>query len=158
MTVSLLSFDREAGADLLATRPAQPDGETVLAVPLSLCRAIEARLEQLGLRAEQLEVTYDPTRSLLRVSGCAVSQDARERILLCCGNVRGVAAVDDRMTVVMPSEVSRWRFVQPGDTLARIANDLYRDARREQQLRAANQPLIGDSDELQPGWLLRVPT
>lgn len=157
MAVSLLSFDREAGADLLVTNPVQPDGETTLAVPATLCRAIEARLAQLGLRAEQLEVTYEPARSMLRVTGCAASQDARERILLCCGNVRGVAAVDDRMTVVMPSEVSRWRFVQPGDTLARIAKDLYRDAQREQQLRAANQPLIGDTDELQPGWLLRVP-
>jgi nucleoid-associated protein YgaU len=158
MAVSLLSFDREAGADLLAARPVQPDGETPLAAAATLCRAIEDHLDQLGLHAEQLEVTYDSTRALLRVSGCAVSQDARERILLCCGNVRGVAAVDDRMTVLMPSEVSRWRFVQPGDTLARIADDLYRDARREHQLRAANQPLIGDTDELQPGWLLRVPT
>jgi nucleoid-associated protein YgaU len=157
MAVSLMSFDREAGADLLATGAVPPNGEAALSAPATLCRAIEVHLDRLGLRADGLEVTYDRGRSVLRVSGCAASQDIRERILLCCGNVRGVAAVDDRMTVVMPSEASRWRFVQPGDTLARIANDLYRDARREQQLRAANQPLIGDTDELQPGWLLRVP-
>lgn len=154
-----MSFDREAGTDLLAANAALSAGgdDAAMATPAALCRAIEARLGELGLRAEQLEVAFDPARSTVRVSGCAASQDSRERILLCCGNVRGVAAVDDRMTVVMPSEVSRWRFVQPGDTLARIASDLYRDARREQQLRAANQPLIGETDELQPGWLLRVP-
>src|SRR5262249_40222387 len=118
---------------------------------------IEAHLARLGLRAEQLELHYDPASAVLTVSGCAASQDARERILLCCGNVRGVAAVDDWMTVVMPSEVSRWRFVQPGETLARIARALYRAPGREQSLRAATQPLIGDGEELQPGWLLRVP-
>jgi nucleoid-associated protein YgaU len=152
--VRLLSFDREAGTELLA-RDAHDVGTPD---PLQLCRAIEAHLARLGLKADQLEIGYDPDRSLLHVAGCAASQDARERILLCCGNVRGVAAIEDRMMVVMPSEVSRWRFVQPGDTLARIAADAYRDAQRARQLRDANQQLLGDTNELQPGWLLRVPT
>jgi hypothetical protein len=146
--VSLMSFDRAAGADLLAG-----DGSG----PRALCQAIEARLRQLGLQAEMLEVSFDPAQSLVSVAGCAISQDMRERILLCCGNVRGVAAVEDRMTVVMPSNASRWRFVQNGETLATIAADAYRDARRQHQLRDANRHLLGDGDELQPGWLLRVP-
>lgn len=149
----MISFDRESGVDVLAeaANDGQPQSAPVLGA------AIEALLARKGLRAEGLDVACDLARGMLRVSGCAPNQDMRERIVLCCGNVRGVGAVDDRMSVVMPSEVSRWRFVQPGDTLARIAADLYRDARRANQLRAANQPLIGDSEELQPGWLLRVP-
>lgn len=150
----MISFGRDAGIDLPApTRAAE--GNAAAAAPL--CVAVQAHLAALGLKAHQLELTFDPQRAVMRVSGCAPDQDTRERIVLCCGNVRGVAAVDDRMTVLMPSEVSRWRFVQPGDTLARIATDLYRDERRAQHLRAANQPLIGEADELQPGWLLRVP-
>ncbi|MBT9597631.1 MAG: BON domain-containing protein [Vitreoscilla sp.] len=133
-----LSFDKEAGIDL-------PAG------------ALNGHLAGLGLRAEDLDASFDALNGVVSVRGCAPSQDMRERIVLCCGNVRGVAAVDDRMTVVMPSEVSRWRFVQPGETLARIALDLYRDASRAQHLRAANQPLIGDADTLAAGWLLRVP-
>ncbi|MFZ5551362.1 MAG: BON domain-containing protein [Pseudomonadota bacterium] len=150
--MSLISFGRDAGIDL----PAQPAAEGGTP-PAPLCMAVQAHLAALGLQAHQLELSFDPQRAVMRVSGCAPDQDTRERIVLCCGNVRGVAAVDDRMTVLMPSEVSRWRFVQPGDTLARIATDLYRDERRAQHLRAANQPLIGEADELQPGWLLRVP-
>lgn len=150
----MISFGREAGIDLSGMVAAN-DGDAPNAP--ALCLAIEAHLARLGLHAEQLDILYDPATAVLRVSGCAANQDARERILLCCGNVRGVAAVDDCMTVVMPSEVSRWRFVQPGDTLARIAHDLYRDPGREQHLRAANQPLIGDAEDLPPGWLLRVP-
>lgn len=148
----MISFGRDAGIDL----PAQPAAEGGTP-PAPLCMAVQAHLAALGLQAHQLELSFDPQRAVMRVSGCAPDQDTRERIVLCCGNVRGVAAVDDRMTVLMPSEVSRWRFVQPGDTLARIATDLYRDERRAQHLRAANQPLIGEADELQPGWLLRVP-
>lgn len=150
MAVSLMSFDRAAGTELLPAADGPVDA-------LALCRAIGERLAALGLKAEQLEIGYEPSRSLLSVAGCAANQDTRERILLCCGNVRGVAAVDDHMTVVMPSEASRWRFVQPGDTLAKIAADAYRDAKRAQQLRDANRPLLGDTEELQPGWLLRVP-
>lgn len=153
MAVSLISFDRAAGPELLAGQGAA-DGPIDA---MALCRAIAEHLTALGLKAEQLEIGYEPERLLLSVAGCAATQDMRERILLCCGNVRGVAAVEDRMTVVMPSDVSRWRFVQQGDTLARIAVDAYRDAKRVQHLRDANRPLLGDTEELQPGWLLRVP-
>jgi len=152
--LSLISFGREAGV-VLSGLAAANDGDAPN-VP-ALCLAVEAHLARLGLRAEQLEILYDPATAVLRISGCAANQDTRERIVLCCGNVRGVAAVDDCMTVLMPSEVSRWRFVQPGETLARIAHDLYRDPTREQHLRAANQPLLGDAEALEPGWLLRVP-
>lgn len=136
--MTTLSFDKDAG----------------IALPAG---ALNGHLGRLGLRAEDLDTSFDPLTGVLRVTGCAPNQDMRERIVLCCGNVRGVAAVDDRMTVLMPSEVSRWRFVQPGETLARIALDLYRDASKAQHLRAANQPLIGDADTLAAGWLLRVP-
>lgn len=145
MAVSLISFGRDAGLAL----PAGEGG--------ALGHAVQKHLATLGLRAMQLELSHNPSTGVVHLSGCAPDQDTRERIVLCCGNVRGVAAVDDRMTVETPSETSRWRFMQPGDTLARIATDCYRDAGRAPQLRAANQPLIGDADALQPGWLLRVP-
>jgi hypothetical protein len=150
----LISFGRDAGIDL-----SQPAGiaEAGSADEPSLSHAIEAHLARLGLRAHELDIYFDAASGVLSVSGCALNQDVRERIVLCCGNVQGVSAVDDRMTVVMPSEVSRWRFVQPGDTLARIAQDLYRDAARAPHLRQANQPLLGDSPDPPPGWLLRVP-
>lgn len=153
--MSRISFDREAGVRLPALPAANGGGDAPSDGALG--PAIEAHVSRLGLRAAHFEAVYEPEGGVLRLSGCAESQDVRERIVLCCGNVRGVAAVEDCMTVLMPSDVSRWRFVQPGDTLARIAADAYRDANRAQHLRAANQPLLGDTDELQPGWLLRVP-
>lgn len=144
-----ISVDRDAGIDL--AQQAAGDG------PGGLAQAIEAHLARLGLQAHGFEAMLDPATGVLRLHGCADSQDLRERIVLCCGNVRGVAAVDDRMTVLMPSAVSRWRFVQPGETLARIAHDVYRDAARAAHLQAANWPLLADGDELPPGWLLRIP-
>lgn len=154
--MSLISFGKDAGIQLPAPMAAGSGMDSPsAALPLSL--AVQAHLASLGLPATDLELAFDAERAVLHVSGCVPDQDTRERIVLCCGNVRGVAAVDDCMTVFMPSEVSRWRFVQPGDTLARIATDAYRDAQRAPQLRAANQPLMGDTEDPQPGWLLRVP-
>jgi hypothetical protein len=151
--LGLISFGREAGIQLPPPGLAGEGG-----VPETrLCSAVEAHLGLLGLRAMDLDLTFDAEHAVMRISGCAPDQDTRERIVLCCGNVRGVAAVDDRMLVQMPSAVSRWRFVQPGDTLAGIAGDVYRDPARAPQLRAANQPLMGEAEDPQPGWLLRVP-
>jgi nucleoid-associated protein YgaU len=147
--VGWISFDRGAGIDLATGAAGQATGGLTL--------AIEAHVLRLGLRAHGFEAMLDPATGVLRLHGCADSQDLRERIVLCCGNVQGVAAVDDRMTVLMPSEASRWRFVQPGETLARIAHDVYRNSARAAHLRAANQPLLDGSDEPSPGWLLRIP-
>lgn len=151
MATARISFDREAGVDLLGGGPAGDDPGPAMGP------AIEAHLARLGVGAEQFELAYDPANGVVTLTGLAGNQDMRERLVLCIGNVRGVAGVDDRMTVVMPSDVSRWRFVQPGDTLAHIAHDVYRDLSRVHQLRAANQPLIGDGEALPAGWLLRVP-
>ena len=151
MATTRISFDRDAGVDLLGGAPVDK-GDAGRLGP-----AIEAHLARLGVRAEQFELAYEPIHGVVTLTGLAGNQDMRERLVLCIGNVRGVAAVDDLMTVVMPSDVSRWRFVQPGDTLARIAHDVYRDLSRVHQLRAANQPLIGDGEALPAGWLLRVP-
>lgn len=151
MATTRISFDREAGVDLLGGTPGDKGDASRLGP------AIEAHLGRLGVRAEQFELAYDAIKGVVTLTGLAGNQDMRERLVLCIGNVRGVAAVDDLMTVIMPSDVSRWHFVQPGDTLTRIAHDVYRDPSRVQQLRAANQPLIGDGEALPAGWLLRVP-
>lgn len=147
LRMAMIAFDRNAGIELRAEADSSAAMEDVLAVHLT----------NLGLPANRLELHFDLAAATMRVSGCVDQQDQRERIVLCSGNVLGIAGVEDGLEVIMPSEASRWRFVQPGDTFESIAHDAYRDAARGQDLRRSNQPLVGDVEVPTPGWLLRIP-
>jgi nucleoid-associated protein YgaU len=142
----MIAFDRDSGVDVFDP-----------AAPAAVEEGLRAHLGRLGLAAGALEFHYDPATGIVQIAGQVEHQDQRERIVLCCGNVRGVGGVDDRMAVVMPSELSRWRFVQPGDTFESIARDAYRDANRGRELRSANEPLLSGAQALATGWLLRIP-
>lgn len=47
--------------------------------------------------------------------------------------------------------------VKSGDTLSKIAKELYGDASQWKKIHAANADLIRDPDKIQPGWTLNVP-
>jgi nucleoid-associated protein YgaU len=48
--------------------------------------------------------------------------------------------------------------VKSGDTLSKIAKEMYGDASQWKRLHAANADLIRDPDKIQPGWSLNIPT
>ena len=48
--------------------------------------------------------------------------------------------------------------VKSGDTLSRIAKEVYGDASKWKQIHAANADLIRDPDKIQTGWTLNIPT
>jgi nucleoid-associated protein YgaU len=47
--------------------------------------------------------------------------------------------------------------VKSGDTLSKIAKELYGDASQWKKIHAANADLIRDPDKIQPGWNLQIP-
>lgn len=47
--------------------------------------------------------------------------------------------------------------VKSGDTLSKIAKELYGNAGDWKKIQAANADLIKDPDVIQPGWRLRIP-
>ena len=75
-------------------------------------------------------MTYDGATSTATVFGVAPDQTTREKIVLCCGNVAGVAAVKDMMTVDQSAAEAQWYTVASGDTLSKISRQLLR--RRQQ--------------------------
>ncbi|MBT9594931.1 MAG: hypothetical protein IV094_02935 [Vitreoscilla sp.] len=152
--MGMIAFNRNTGVNLRAAN-------TPASAPMAASEVTEAvlvaHLTALGLAVNSIEIHFDPSTATVRVAGSVERQDQRERLVLCCGNVRGVAAVDDCLAVIMPSAVSCWRFVQPGDLFESIARDAYRDADRGDDLRSANQPLVGGAEPPTAGWLLRIP-
>lgn len=52
---------------------------------------------------------------------------------------------------------SRTYTVKSGDTLSKIAKEMYGDANQYPQIFEANQPMLKDPDKIYPGQVLRIP-
>jgi nucleoid-associated protein YgaU len=144
--------------------------------------AIEQHLANNGISGITVEVDGDKAT----LTGTAKDTATREKAVLIAGNVDGISSVDDRLnvlaTVVRPAAVavpattatpasavaptptaqqpqwtSRTYTVQAGDSLSKIAKEMYGDAGKYQQIFEANQPMLKDPDKIYPGQVLRIP-
>ena len=164
--MSIISFIKDAGEKLFGSSaaapaapaaPAKPSPEEVAALQQKAAaeaekagQAIEAYIASQGLKADGLQ-------GAVTVSGTAPDQETKEKIVLCCGNVQGVAKVNDLLTVAQPADESRYYTVVKGDTLSGIAKKEYGNANQYMKIFEANKPMLKDPDKIYPGQLLRIP-
>lgn len=163
--MSLISFLKEAGQKLFnivpsaaaasATSAPTPD---VAAMNETAAAAIEKYIATQNLSAQGLDVKFDGATQTVSVSGVAADQATKEKIVLCCGNVAGVAKVNDLLTVATSGEKpATFHTVVAGDTLSKIAKKVYGDANAYMKIFEANKPMLSDPDKIYPGQSLRVP-
>ncbi|WP_035791293.1 peptidoglycan-binding protein LysM [Kitasatospora mediocidica] len=110
-----------------------------------------------GLTADGLDIAFDAATATVTVQGEAPDQVTKEKILLVCGNIKGVTGVNDEMSVTAPSDPSQLYTVTAGDNLAKIAAQYYGNANDYPKIVDANQPMIVNADRIYPGQLLRIP-
>ncbi len=93
------------------------------------------------------------------ITGKASDAAEREKAILVIGNTKGVAKVNDRITVAnqTPQGQSQFYEVKSGDTLSKIAKQFYGDANKYSAIFEANRPMLKDPDEIYPGQTLRIP-
>ncbi len=144
--------------------------------------AIEQHLSGYGISG--IEVEVDGETAIL--TGTAKDTSTREKAVLIAGNVEGIARVDDRISVTrqtagfgsgqagtsaaaasagtqsaMPAAGEGWssrtHTVKAGDTLSKIAKEMYGDAGKYPQIFEANKPMLKDPDKIYPGQVLRIP-
>ena len=87
----------------------------------------------------------------------AADQQTKEKILLCRGNVAGVAKVNDQLSVAAPEDEARFYTVVKGDTLSKIAKSFYGNANAYPSIFEANKPMLSHPDKVYPGQMLRIP-
>jgi len=163
--MGLLSFIKEAGEKLFSKGSTQTAIAAAQADPSSADKAkaandaaadaILAYIDAQGLKATGLTVTFDG--STATVYGIADSQAAKEKIVLCCGNVQGVAAVNDQMTVDQSSAEAQYYTVVKGDNLSKISKQFYGDPNKYAAIFEANKPMLRSPDLIYPGQMLRIP-
>ena len=108
--------------------------------------------------ATGLTVTFDGASSSVTVYGVAPDQATREKIVLCAGNVAGVASVKDMMSVDKSEPEAQYYTVKSGDTLSKISKQHYGDANKYMKIFEANKPMLSHPDKIYPGQLLRIPS
>lgn len=168
--MGLMSFMKEAGQKLFGHKEAEAAQKQAEAAPDD--EAAKARLEELNkkaasaiidyihaqsLDANALDVMFDAAESTVNVYGVAADQATKEKILLCCGNVAGVAHVNDRMEVEDPKPEAQFHEVVSGDNLSKIAKKFYGDANKYPVIFEANKPMLSHPDKIYPGQVLRIP-
>ncbi len=164
--MGLMSFMKEAGEKLFGRGEAKaaqeaaaatPSPENIAALSKAAGDAIVTYINAQGLPGSQLDVAFDAASASVTVAGVLPDQGTKEKVLLCCGNVAGVAAVNDMLTVSAPAPEARFHVVVAGDNLSKIAKAYYGDANKYPVIFEANKPMLSHPDKIYPGQALRIP-
>ena len=155
--MGLFSFIKEAGEKLFGIGGAQAARPDAAAANAAAANAIKDYVTKMNLSAEGLAVSFDGASGTVTVSGQAATQEIKEKILLCCGNVAGVERVEDKMTVAGSAGDAQFYTVVRGDTLSKVARQYYGNANEYMKIFEANKPMLSHPDKIYPGQVLRIP-
>jgi nucleoid-associated protein YgaU len=149
--MGIFDFLKDKGEDVLtkATGTSEKESDARKAGELQMY------VTRLKLPVKDLVVDFDGGTAT--VYGKAASQADREKAVLAVGNAKGVARVDDRITVEKSEPAATFYTVKSGDTLSGIAKEHYGDASRYPAIFDANKPMLTDPDRIYPGQVLRIP-
>ncbi len=155
--MGLFAFIKDAGEKLFGRGEAQAAQPDPAAANAAAANAIKDYIIKMNLSAEGLAVGFDGASGTVTVSGKAATQEVKEKILLCCGNVAGVVQVDDKMSVIEPANAPQFYTVVRGDNLSKIAKQYYGNANEYMKIFEANKPMLTHPDKIYPGQVLRIP-
>ena len=165
--MSLIDFVKDAGEKLFGRGQAQaamtevkadPNNEAkVQAANAAAGDAILDYIKSQNLSATGLTVTFDGATSTVSVFGVAPDQATKEKLALCCGNVAGVAKVNNMMSVDRSEPEAKYYTVVAGDNLSKISKAQYGDANKYMKIYEANTPMLKSPDRIYPGQMLRIP-
>ena len=164
--MGLMSFMKEAGEKLFGRGEAKaaqeaaaaaPTPEKLAALSKAAGDAIAGYVNAQGLKVDGLDIGFDAPSATVTVAGTVADQATKEKVLLCCGNVAGVSAVNDMLTVESPQPEAQWHTVVSGDNLSKIAKKFYGDANKYPVIFEANKPMLKHPDKIYPGQMLRIP-
>ena len=165
--MSLISFIKEAGEKLFGRGQAQASMTEAKADPGNAAKVAAANaaagdaildyIKAQNLSATGLTVTFDGATSTVSVYGVAADQATKEKIALAAGNVSGVTAVNNMLSVDQSGPEGKYYTVVAGDSLSKISKAQYGDANKYMAIFEANRPMLQHPDKIYPGQVLRIP-
>lgn len=108
-------------------------------------------------------VTFTTNGDKVVVSGEAKNIDEKQKILATAGNIDGVEGVEDNLTLrealkIEIQDITKTMYtVVSGDTLSKIAKEVYGDPNQYPKIFEANKPMLTDPNKIYPGQVLYIP-
>lgn len=158
--MGMISFLKEAGEKLFGGKSAAAaeaaSQDQLAAANQAAAEAIRNYINTQNLPGNDLTISYNGADQIVTVAGKVASQEIREKIVVCCGNVQSVAGVADNMESPAEAE-STYHMVERGDTLSAISKKVYGNANLYNKIFEANRPMLSHPDKIYPGQVLRIP-
>lgn len=148
--MGLFSFIKGAGQKVFGKKESAPQ----ISEEQAKIQGLQNAVSQLGIPVSGLSI--DLAEQVIVEGQCNTNAD-REKVILALGNVEGVGAVADNITVLNPEPESIFHAVKSGDSLSKIAKEVYGDPMKYQAIFEANQPMLSHPDKIYPGQILRIP-
>lgn len=117
---------------------------------------LEKEVDDLGLEKEGVDINVDDDGKVV-ISGEAMTQEMKEKIILAVGNVEGVGEVEDAVSTKDNGAASQFHTVVSGDTLWKISKTYYGKGSRYPEVFEANRPMLAHPDKIYVGQVLRIP-
>jgi len=117
---------------------------------------LQKEIAKHGLEAEGLEIEVDG--DTVKIAGAAATQEVREKIILAAGNVMGIGAVEDTISVADDASEAVFYTVEKGDTLWAISASQLGNGAKYEEIFEANRPMLSHPDKIYPGQVLRIPS
>jgi nucleoid-associated protein YgaU len=164
--MGIFAFIKNAGeklrevSELRVTEAVAMIGQTSLSLELAnnaAASAINDYLKKMHLASDNFIITFDAMTATVYVQGLAATQEEKEKVLLCCGNIAGVAHVHFNIGVADLASEPVFYIVGSGDTLIKIARELYGNANAYMKIFEANKPMLSHPDKIYPGQTIRIP-
>ena len=145
--MGLWSFVKDAGKSLFGGPAEAAEAPDV--------SKLQQEVKNLGLDASGVDIAVEGDKVVLK--GKAISQEAKEKLILAVGNVAGVAAVEAEDVDGDLADAPVFHTVAKGDTLSAIAKKTLGNANRYNEIFEANRPMLSHPDKIYPGQVLRIP-
>ena len=133
--MGLFSFIKNAGKKVFTREASAP----ALTAEQEKIKALEGTVTQLGIPVSELKIEL---AEQVIVSGATGTNADREKLILALGNVDGIGAVADNINVLNPEPESIFHEVKSGDSLSKIAKEVYGDPMKYNAIFEANKPML----------------
>lgn len=169
--MGFFDFIADAGSNLFKGDEPEPE----------ITKPISVQIKEAGVMTDNMKVNFSmgaDQKGKVTLSGYVPNQEQKEKAVLVAGNVKGVASVQDNLILGNPpadavaqqaeeekaaaeantTEPSFKTYtVKSGDTLGKIAKEMYGKASLYNKIFEANTPMLKDADHIYPGQVLKIP-
>lgn len=155
--MGLISFLKGAGSRLFGKSDDEKEQEKAA--------LIMSHIKSYGFNTSNLNVVVEEETVIL--TGSVETTADKNRIIVTAGNVEGISRVEDRLSVKEkavaaepekePEPEKQFYTVVAGDTLSKIAKQVYGNANKYPVIFEANKPMLKHPDKIYPGQVLVIP-